>query len=96
MALEQRRRRNALQQLTADPVGLHDPGIQRIGDGVGRRDQLEVGPRPAETPRHRDQVLGSGVLANRPRSEPSGPAARSSRARSADRRNVRTADRLTL
>src|SRR5581483_2479644 len=42
------RRRHAVEERVADPVGVHDTQVERVLDSILVRDQLEVRPRALE------------------------------------------------
>ena len=80
-----------VQARAADPVGLHDPAVQRVVRPVAPGDQLEVGPCPGELLGHRPQPAVVHARRRRTRRSRRSRPARRSRASWAGRRSGRTA-----
>ena len=61
---------DAVEELVADPVGLDDAPVERVGDPVRAGDQLEVGPGALEGARELGEaavgLAGGAVLEQRP------------------------------
>ena len=79
-----------VQPRAADPVGLDHPPVQRIGHAGGPGDQLQIGPRPGELPRHRPQARRRRPRRRRTRTGRRNRPARRTRASSAGTHTART------
>ena len=50
------RRRDAIEQAVAEPIGLDHATIERVSDARACRDEPQVGPRALERPAQADEV----------------------------------------
>ena len=86
----ERRDRDAVEQVAAEPVRLDDAGVERVGDAVRAGDQLEVrARRPRTRPRARGSAAGRRPRRPRRAARRRHPD-RSSRAGSVRRRSGRS------
>jgi hypothetical protein len=53
--ISQRSDPDLIEQRVANPVGLHDSVIERVGNSDCASDEFQIGPGTIELPRQRDQ-----------------------------------------